>query len=196
MQSATNYIFTTPFVLHIFLSTPHHSSLNHPPDACIFKIFRYHKSTSILFVINLLKGIPPMTKREALRALRMALLALYDNPTTIRRLLDDAGVSTGQINFQGAIQDIWYNVITETERQEQIHALMGAIDEPYQKNAALQQAYGAYQAAEQGCTVDRPSATTRSDTQAGSTIINLGGGTYIAGNVNTGGGDFVGRDKK
>lgn len=48
-----------------------------------------------------------MTKREALRALRTALLALYDNPTSIRRLVDDAGVDAGLINFQGSAQDIF-----------------------------------------------------------------------------------------
>lgn len=136
-----------------------------------------------------------MTKREALRALRLALLALYDNPISIRRLVDDAGVEAGQINFQGAVQDIWYNVITETERQEQIHALISVVDEPYQKNVALQQAYAAYKAAEQGTTATLSEPTERSGASSTQTTINTGGGAYIAGNVQTSG-DFVGRDKK
>lgn len=137
-----------------------------------------------------------MTKREALRALRAALLALYDNPISIRRLVDDAGVEAGQINFQGAVQDIWYNVITETERQEQIHALISVVDEPYQKNGALQQAYAAYQAAEQGRAADLSQPPARPGAHSTQTTVNTGGGAYIAGNVNTDGGDFVGRDKK
>lgn len=137
-----------------------------------------------------------MTKREALRALRIALLALYDNPTTIHRLVDDAGIDAGQINFQGASQDIWHSVITETERQEQIHALVDAVDAPYRNNKALQQAYQAYQQTIGDGTPDAAQAPTKSDNSRPHVTINTGGGNYIAGNVNTGGGDFVGRDKK
>ncbi len=136
-----------------------------------------------------------MTKREALRALRTALMALYDNPMSIRRLVDDAGIEAGPINFQGAVQDIWYSVIMEAERQEQIHALVSVVDEPYQKNATLQQAYAAYQQVDQA-SADKTQTAARVSTQPSQTTINTGGGAYIAGNVNTGGGDFVGRDKK
>lgn len=85
-----------------------------------------------------------MTRRAVLRSLRTALLALYDNPLTIRRLVDDAGVDVGQITLYGAPEDIWYSVITETERQSKIDALLNAVDQRYQNNQALQQAYQAY----------------------------------------------------
>lgn len=137
-----------------------------------------------------------MTKREALRALRTALMALYDNPTSIRRLVDDADIAAGQIDFQGAVQDIWFNVITEAERQEKIPDLVSVVDAPYQKNAALQQAYGAYQHADPTKATDKPQTSTGTGGPSTHTTINTGGGTYIAGNVNTGGGDFVGRNKK
>lgn len=136
-----------------------------------------------------------MTKREALRALRTALLALYDNPASIRRLVDDADVDAGQIDFQGAAQDIWHSVLTAADRQEQIDALVRVVDAPYQKNVALQQAYAAYQQLDQD-SGDTAQTAARRSTQSTQTTINTGGGTYIAGNVNTGGGDFVGRDKK
>lgn len=136
-----------------------------------------------------------MTKREALRALRAALLALYDQPASIRRLVDDAEIDAGQIDFQGAAQDIWHSVLTAADRQEQIAALVRVVDAPYQKNAALQQAYAAYQQTDQGST-DTPQPAARLTTQPTQTTINTGGGTYIAGNVNTDGGDFVGRNKK
>lgn len=136
-----------------------------------------------------------MTKREALRALRTALLALYDNPASIRRLVDDAEIDAGQIDFQGAAQDIWHSVLTAADRQEQIDALVRVVDAPYQKNVALQQAYAAYQQLDQD-SGDTAQTAARRSTQPTQTTINTGGGTYIAGNVNTGGGDFVGRDKK
>lgn len=136
-----------------------------------------------------------MTKREALRVLRTALLALYDQPASIRRLVDDAEIDAGQIDFQGAAQDIWHSVLTAADRQEQIHALIHAVDAPYQKNAALQQAYAAYQQLDQDRAATPQAAATRG-AQPSQTTVNTGGGAYIAGNVNTGGGDFVGRDKK
>lgn len=136
-----------------------------------------------------------MTKREALRALRAALLALYDHPASIRRLVDDAEIDAGQIDFQGAAQDIWHSVLTAADRQEQIGALVRVVDAPYQKNAALQQAYAAYQQTDQG-RADTTQTAAKLGAQPSQTTVNTGGGAYIAGNVNTGGGDFVGRDKK
>lgn len=136
-----------------------------------------------------------MTKREALRALRAALLALYDHPASIRRLVDDAEIDAGQIDFQGAAQDIWHSVLTAADRQEQVDALVCVVDAPYQKNAALQQAYAAYQQTDQGRAAT-PQTAAKLSSQPTQTTINTGGGTYIAGNVNTDGGDFVGRNKK
>ena len=137
-----------------------------------------------------------MTKQEALRALRNAFVTLYNNPTSIRRVVDDAGIDTGLVNFQGAALEIWYSVLTEAENQEKVDALVKAVDTPYQANKALQQAYQAYLQA----NANAPSAASSSKvTQASSgsqVTINTGGGPYIAGNVNTSGGDFVGRDQR
>lgn len=123
---------------------------------------------------------PPhqITLREALLVLRSALLALYDSPTRIRRLMDDAGVDAGVINFQEAAQEIWHHVLTLTERTEQTEALVRAVDKPYQRNKALQQAYQAYQQAKQAVATNLPVGNS---------------GTQIT--INTSSGDFVGRDQ-
>ena len=137
-----------------------------------------------------------MTKQEALRALRNAFVTLYNNPSSIRRVVDDAGIDTGLVNFQGAALEIWYSVLTEAENQGKVDALVRAVDTPYQANKALQQAYQAYQQTSQADTTTLTQSATTPANSGTQITINTGGGPYIAGNVNTGGGDFVGRDQK
>jgi hypothetical protein len=136
-----------------------------------------------------------MTKQEALRALRNALVTLYNNPSSIRRVVDDAGIDTGLANFQGAALEIWYSVLTEAENQGKVDALVRAVDTPYQANKALQQAYQAYKQASGVDSSSVAQSSVTADSSKPNVIINTGGGPYIAGNVNTGG-DFVGRDQK
>jgi hypothetical protein len=137
-----------------------------------------------------------MTKQEALRALRNALVTLYNNPTSIHRLVDDAGMDAGLVNFQGAALEIWYSVLTEAESQGKIESLVSAVDKPYQANKALQQAYQAYKQASGVDSFSAAQSSATADSSKPNVTINTGGGSYIAGNVNTGGGDFVGRDQK
>ncbi|MEZ4732003.1 MAG: effector-associated domain EAD1-containing protein [Caldilineaceae bacterium] len=139
---------------------------------------------------------PPqqLSIRDALRALRSALVTLYNNPTSIRRLVDDAGIVAGIINFQGSAQDIWYSVITEAERQARMPALVNAVDQAYQNNQALQLAYQAYQQAVHSSGRYLSQLAYQPDNKRSHMTINTGGGPYIAGNVNTGG-DFIGRDQ-
>ena len=137
-----------------------------------------------------------MTKQEALRALRNAFVTLYNNPTSIRRVVDDAGIDTGLVNFQGAALEIWYSVLSEAENQGKVDALVRAVDTPYQTNKALQQAYQAYLQANANAQSAALPSTVAPASGGTQVTINTGGGSYIAGNVNTGGGDFVGRDQK
>lgn len=132
--------------------------------------------------------------REALRALRTALLALYDNPKSIRRLLDDAGIVAESINFQESAQNIWHSVITETERQARMPALVNAVDQLYQNNQALQLAYQAYQQAvySSGSYLSQLADHSR---RTSPFHINTEGGIVVIGNINSGG-DFIGRDKR
>lgn len=134
-----------------------------------------------------------MTKGEALRALRAVLVGLYQDRDSIRRVVDDAGVNTAQINFQGAPADIWHSVLLEADKSGRIGSIVQTATDEYPNHAGrLAQAHQAY-----GEAADPPAGAGQAQPGAPASggTINTGGGAYIGGNLTIGSGDFVGRDK-
>jgi hypothetical protein len=132
-----------------------------------------------------------MTKGEALRALRIILVGLYQSYDSIRRVADDAGVNAVQISFQGSPTDVWHGVLLEAAKSGRIGGIVEIAGDEYGEFAGkLAQAHQAYLDAGQ----PQPEEPAGGGKSYG-TRIDTGGGAYIGGNVNLGGGDFVGRDK-
>jgi len=162
------------------------------------------KSQAIPWARSVPDKVNWMTKNnEAFKALRTMFIALYDDPSSIRRIADDAGIDSTVIDFQGAVLDIWHRVLVEAARQKRLEALVKEAQWNYRENTSLMTAYQNYLLAEAADSVDPLQAADLSE-QDSHIInaddpkiiqINTGGGLYIAGNVNAGG-DFIGRDQQ
>ena len=100
-----------------------------------------------------------MEVHEALRALRIALCDLFDNPASVKVLMDDAGIDATRVNYSGRIDNVWHNVLAEARRVNKIETMVQLALEQYKGNAKLTNAYQAYLA------IQAPSPPTPSDPQ-------------------------------
>lgn len=132
-----------------------------------------------------------MNKQEAMGLLRSAFAYLYSDPESIKIIASDAGMDSTKIKLQGSADQIWFNVLEEAERRSKIDVLVQLARKEY-PNKALQNAYNAYLQASDTDSTDSSQMPLPPDKPT--MIVNTGGGTYIAGDVNVGG-DFIGRDQ-
>lgn len=77
------------------------------------------------------------TESAPSKVLRAALTTLYSNTRTIQRLASDAGIAVSRVNFDGAAQDVWFELLTEAERAGSVPALVNVALEEYPRNPAL-----------------------------------------------------------
>jgi len=66
------------------------------------------------------------------------LVQLYENPASIRRVLQDAGVHTERLSFSGSPVDIWFDALNQAEREGRVGAVLAIARDEYPGNADLQ----------------------------------------------------------
>ena len=74
--------------------------------------------------------------------LHQALIQLVNNQTSARRYVAMAGMPDGNINFQGAISDIWFSIIEQADNQNKIVSLVQIVWKDYPDHQQLLQAIG------------------------------------------------------
>lgn len=62
-----------------------------------------------------------------LRDLRVELTALCDENRRIRLLAEDVGLASSRMNFEGAAQEVWHEVIREAHRSSRLLALIDRV---------------------------------------------------------------------
>lgn len=117
------------------------------------------------------------------------LAELYPDLASIRRVFVDARLNITWIKFEFDPRDNWHTVLSEVERTNEVNELFALVLNEHGANIKLRQAVAAYRASiEQSNNSKRTSSSTNAE-------INTGSGPYVAGDISTSGGDFVGRDK-
>lgn len=158
---------------------------------------------------------PPLTN------LRNRLAILFPTQEDARLVVDDAQLDASHIAFDNKAINNWHSILTQAELRGKVEALVLAAVSHYGPDTELATAYQAYMnaigktaqaidmsqpitppaksnAGKYNITVNNPQGLVIGDnaqvTQNFGPQVNTGSGTYVAGDVETGG-DFVGRDK-
>ncbi|MFZ4661563.1 MAG: effector-associated domain EAD1-containing protein [Caldilineaceae bacterium] len=84
---------------------------------------------------------------EIFADLRTALASLYADETSIRRVVADAGLVSARIKFNAAVIDIWYFVLDEAAKGQQVEALLAIAERDYGDNVPLQHVCRRYRSA-------------------------------------------------
>lgn len=135
-----------------------------------------------------------MPKREAHITLRAVLTKLFSNKSDAMRVAGDAGLNTALIDFSDSVLNVWENILTQAEKEGKVDALIAVAKNEYPQPGKLQQAAQHYNAAPDDPIDTTDQALPQTDSKP-ATIIHTNGGSVFIGDMNTGGGDFVGRDK-
>lgn len=86
-----------------------------------------------------------MEFRQVITQLRDILVKLYSLPADIARIADDAGLPTGQIQWQGSVVNVWHTLLQEAAKNEQIPDLLKVVQTQYDRNRELAVIVTAYQ---------------------------------------------------
>ncbi|MBV7326922.1 hypothetical protein KFU94_01410 [Chloroflexi bacterium TSY] len=78
-----------------------------------------------------------MEKSEIFKEIRSVLSDLFPNDNVARILIHDAGLNPDRISFNGSAIEIWFEILTEAERQNKVHSLLNAAFEHYPGNTSL-----------------------------------------------------------
>jgi hypothetical protein len=89
----------------------------------------------------------PVSRPDALAALRDALADLYTDPRNARRLVDDAGLKRRAIDFSGSAASLWHSVLIEAIACGRVDELVGRALDEYPDNAGLRDAADSYRTA-------------------------------------------------
>ena len=81
---------------------------------------------------------------EIFTDLRSVLAFLYADETSIRRVVADAGLVSARIKFNVAVIDIWYFVLDEAAKVQQVEALLAIAERDYGDNVPLQHVCSRY----------------------------------------------------
>lgn len=101
-----------------------------------------------------------MSPTAALQALRQQLSTLYPDSAGLRVLLDDVGLAAERINQEGAIAEVWHNVLREAHHQNLVEAIVTYASAAYPtRAAALTAAYEPYRQAVAAATTVSPPVT-------------------------------------
>jgi hypothetical protein len=149
-----------------------------------------------------------MDSQTVFAKLRDVLAHLYPTTESARRLADDAGLDARRIRFSAQALENWHAILGAAVQADKLAALLHIAVAEYDNNRDLLAAYGMYRHfIEQGGRIAPPEAVygNQGDNAAiavqiviGAKNVSLGPNisqTTIEGNVSTGGGDVVGRDK-
>jgi hypothetical protein len=80
---------------------------------------------------------------RSLRDLRKVLIELYPDEISIRRLLDDAGITSERVVFNSNAANTWHSVLVEAKKNDQLVPLLDVVKEEYGNNKEFQNAYDA-----------------------------------------------------
>lgn len=94
-------------------------------------------------------------KQATLIELRTLLADLYQDVTSIRRIVYDAGIDASRINLNATPLDSWHMVLTEAEKRGQIAALLEIVKADYRTNPNVQHLYSEYYGAAQPTPLER-----------------------------------------
>lgn len=78
-----------------------------------------------------------MNRSQVLIALRNTLVRLYPTEVDARRIVDDAGVESGNIAFTNQALNNWHAILTEFNRRGQLNALLDIALAEYPENQQL-----------------------------------------------------------
>jgi hypothetical protein len=78
-----------------------------------------------------------------LNALREELSRLYQDSDSARRIVNDAGIPTVLLDFDGPIVDVWSRIIGQADRRQMLANLVSVARREYPISDVLQQVYGA-----------------------------------------------------
>lgn len=126
-----------------------------------------------------------------LTQMRKRLAQLFSSEDDARRVVDQTPLNPAHITFTGKAVNTWHSILKEADLHGTVNAVIQAALDESENDTELSNMYQAYTDAtgDSGEHAPKPSRPTSSNT-----YINTGGGAYIAGNVNTGGGNLTGRD--
>jgi hypothetical protein len=83
---------------------------------------------------------------EIFTDLRSVLAFLYADETSIRRVVADAGLVSARIKFNVTVIDVWYLVLDEAAKANQVEALLAIAERDYEENPQLQLVCARYRA--------------------------------------------------
>jgi DNA polymerase III delta prime subunit len=149
-----------------------------------------------------------MNSQTIFAKLRDALAHLYPTTESARRIADDAGLDARQIRFSPQALENWHAILGAAVQAGKVDALLHIVVAEYASNSDLLAAYGLYRHfIEQGGRIAAPEPIYGDQGNKAAIGVQIGVSaknvniariitqTTIEGNVNTGGGDVVGRDK-
>jgi hypothetical protein len=79
--------------------------------------------------------------------LQKVLAKLYTNGSSIRRIVDNAGLDAGRIDFSLGAINVWHSVLAEADKVHRVEDLLAIVEEEYRENQGFQAAYRAYRQA-------------------------------------------------
>ena len=105
----------------------------------------------------------PINRQDALRQLRKVLANLYEDVTSVRRLVNEADLPASTIPFDGSMQNVWYNIFIEAEKHEEgIERLIAAAFIDYRDHKPLVAARQAFLSESASETPSESTLITRS----------------------------------
>ena len=103
-----------------------------------------------------------MSWTPALTQLRDTLADLYSDEPSARRVVADAGLNPGRIDFSASAINNWQAILTEADRQDMVDAIVDVATRDFPRNKALasaRAAYGGNAAPSQGAPSTPPSVS-------------------------------------
>lgn len=88
----------------------------------------------------------PNTDNTLFADLRRALAQLYSDTKSVRRVVDDAGLNAGPIDFDSSIDNVWHSILTEARKEgiEKVKALCEIAQQEYLEDLEFARAYEAF----------------------------------------------------
>ena len=99
---------------------------------------------------NCCGGLVLMSQNQAFANLRHILSTLYPDEPSIRRVVNDTGLSSLRIAFSGTAINTWHSVLKETEHTGKVDSLFATVLGEYGGNPKLMQAIDDYRGQGQG----------------------------------------------
>lgn len=75
--------------------------------------------------------------QRRVRLIRERLATLYPDASSARRIASDAGISLSRVDFHGSAQEIWFSLLGESTRTNQIDALIDWVRNEYPNDELL-----------------------------------------------------------